>query len=329
MFAQRRSFNIGDETIRTPLLVPSYSSRAGGQAVTEIIKVTQEFVGGAILVSSYDIKRNRLRQSHLGFATHVFLDSGGYEAGADADLSEVVTRTEPTEKWLAAEHREVLSRWNFNQPTVLVNFDTPHRRERFKEQLRRAHHQREQYRSAAHVFLAKPEPMNAKLQRYYVDIGTIIKHLGHLSEFDIIGVTEKELGDSMLARLVNIAKLRRALDTNGLRQPIHIFGSLDPIACPLFFIAGADIFDGLTWLRYGYHQGMAVYRQNILAIEQLQTHTRDGELSAHIHVQNYHALGRLGDQMIRFAQTNDFGVFEAYANYFKGASERLLAELGE
>jgi hypothetical protein len=90
------------------LLVPSYSSRAGGQAVTEIVKVTQEFVGGAILVSAYDIKRSRLRQSHVSFATQVFLDSGGYEAGADADLSEVVTRTGPPEKWLADEHSEVL-----------------------------------------------------------------------------------------------------------------------------------------------------------------------------------------------------------------------------
>jgi len=156
----------------------------------------------------------------------------------------------------------------------------------------------------------------------------IIDHLGDLSEFNIIGVTEKELGDSMLTRLVNTAKLRRALDARGSKQLIHIFGSLDPIACPLFFMAGADIFDGLTWLRYGYHQGMAVYRQNILATEGLHTDIRDGELSAHIHVQNYSALGRLGEKMIRFSQTKDFAVFEQYGNYFKGAAERLVADLG-
>jgi hypothetical protein len=329
MFANRRSFNIGDEVIRTPLLVPSYSSRAGGQAVTEIVKVTQEFVGGVILISAYDIKRNRLKQSNVQFATHVFLDSGGYEAGADADLSEVVSRTEPPDNWSIAEHRDVLTRWNFTQPTVLVNFDAPDRRIKFEKQVARANRQREKYKFAAHVFLAKPEPNSAQLQRYYVDVSTIITHLGDLAEFDIIAVTEKELGDSMLTRLVNTAKLRRALDAKGSSQPIHIFGSLDPIACPLFFMAGADIFDGLTWLRYGYHKGMAVYRQNILATEGLQADTRDGALSAHIHVQNYHALGRLGDQMIRFSQTRDFGVFGQYGHYFKGVAERLTAELGE
>jgi queuine/archaeosine tRNA-ribosyltransferase len=323
MFAHRRSFKIGDETIKTPLLVPSYSSRAGGQAVTEIIKVTQEFVKRDILVSAYDIKRNGLKQSHVKFATHVFLDSGGYEAGADADLSEVVSRTEPPDKWLASEHREVLSAWNFDQPTVLVNFDTPRRRERFETQLSRAHRQRQRYAFAAHAFLAKPEPADTRLGRYYVDIATVIEHLDELTEFDIIGVTEKELGESMLVRLVNTALLRRALDAKKLTQPIHIFGSLDPMACPLFLIAGADIFDGLTWLRYAYHQGMAVYRQNILATEKLQPDTRDGELSAQIHVQNYHALGRLGDQMIRFAQAQDFAVFEHHGDYFEDVSQRM------
>jgi hypothetical protein len=197
MLAQRRSFRIGDEVLRTPLLVPSYSSRAGGQAVTKIVKVTEEFVGGPILVSAYDVKRNGLKQSDLAFATHVFLDSGGYEAGADADLSEVVTRTGPPEKSLVTEHRDVLNRWNLKQHTVLVNFDTPPRRESFDKQMKRAEDQRLEYASAAHVFLAKPEPTVAKLHRYYVDVGTIIDHLDDLSKFDIIGVTEKELGDSM------------------------------------------------------------------------------------------------------------------------------------
>lgn len=329
MFALRRSFNIGEEVIRTPLLVPSYSSRAGGEAVTEIVKVTREFVGGPILISAYDIKRNRLKQSDLSFATHIFLDSGGYEAGADADLSEVVNRTEPPNKWRIKEHGDVLEKWDFTQPTVLVNYDAPDRRIGFEMQIARANKQRERFKSAAHVFLAKPGPSRAQADRYYINVDDIIGHLDDLAQFDVIGVTEKELGDSMLKRLVNTAKLRRALNARESKQLIHIFGSLDPIACPLFFIAGADIFDGLTWLRYGYHEGMAVYRQNILATEQLGADTRDGALSAHIHVQNYHALGRLGEKMIRFSQAKDFAVFERYENYFKGVSERLLADLGE
>ncbi len=47
----------------------------------------------------------------------------------------------------------------------------------------------------------------------------------------------------------NIAKLRKALDKAGLNIPLHVFGSLDTVTTPLYFLAGADIFDGLTWLR--------------------------------------------------------------------------------
>jgi hypothetical protein len=142
-------------------------------------------------------------------------------------------------------------------------------------------------------------------------------------------MTEKELGDSLLTRLVNTAKLRCALDARRSKQLIHIFGSLDPIACPLFFIAGADIFDGLTWLRYGYHEDIAMYRQNVLATERLSPDIRDGALSAHIHVQNYHVLGRLGDKMIRFSERHTFDVFEQHGVYFKTVADRLLAEIGE
>jgi hypothetical protein len=182
MLAARRSFRIGEETIRTPLLVPSYSSRAGGQAVTEIIKVTREFVSGVVLVSAYDIQRNGLKQSDLQFATHVFLDSGGYEAGADADLSEVVSPSTRPDNWRIKEHGEVLKKWKFEQPTVLVNYDAPDKRINFDSQIRRANRQREKYKSAAHVFLAKPEPKAASAQRYYVSIPDIIRIRHHRND---------------------------------------------------------------------------------------------------------------------------------------------------
>lgn len=328
MLAKRRSFKVGDETLRTPLLIPSYSSRAGGEAVTEIINVTKEFVGGPVLVSAYDVKRHRLRQSALSFATHIFLDSGGYEAGADADLSEVVTRTEGRDPWTIKEYKDVLCNWDFVQPTIVVNYDSPARRETLEAQISRAKKHRELSPSAAHVFLAKPEPSNRRNRRYYVNVDKLVEHLQELEEFDILGITEKELGESLLQRLVNVSLLRRGLTSVGMEKPIHIFGSLDPVACPLFFVAGADIFDGLTWLRYGYFNGLTIYRQNVHATDVLDAKTRDGELSALIHVQNFHALGRLMDEMIRFTDTQNFEVFGEFAPYFEGVSERITAETG-
>ena len=53
----------------------------------------------------------------------------------------------------------------------------------------------------------------------------------------------------------NIAQIRRALDGVGLDTPLHVFGSLDTVTTPMYFMAGADIFDGLTWLRFAFYNG--------------------------------------------------------------------------
>jgi hypothetical protein len=74
-----------------------------------------------------------------------------------------------------------------------------------------------------------------------------------------VGFTEKELGDSYLSRLTTLARLRIVLDEAGISAPIHLFGALDPLFTPLYFAAGAEIFDGLSWMRYGYSGGLAVH----------------------------------------------------------------------
>ena len=78
------------------------------------------------------------------------------------------------------------------------------------------------------------------------------KMLRLLRTFDIVGVTEREIGESIHDRLVNIARLRKSLNAAEVTIPIHVFGGLDPLLTPLYFAAGAEIFDGLGWLRYAY-----------------------------------------------------------------------------
>ena len=67
-----------------------------------------------------------------------------------------------------------------------------------------------------------------------------------------------------MERILNIAKLRYALDDAGIDAPIHVFGALDPVSSGAYFIAGAEIFDGLTWLRYSYDDQVhvCVYHSN-------------------------------------------------------------------
>ncbi|MCC7001654.1 MAG: hypothetical protein IT357_05835, partial [Gemmatimonadaceae bacterium] len=129
-----------------------------------------------------------------------------------------------------------------------------------------------QYPDQLHAVLIKPRDRRAR----HIDIDDVVRNVASLSQFSIVGFTEKELGDSCLSRMEAIARIRLALDDAGLRaKPIHIFGSLDPVSVCLYFVSGAEIFDGLTWLRYGYYEGSAMYIQNCAArLHELQ-HTDD------------------------------------------------------
>ena len=94
-----------------------------------------------------------------------------------------------------------------------------------------------------------------------MSVEDIVANVSTIGRFHILGITEKELGDSMIERMDNIARIRLALDDAGLqRVAMHIFGGLDPITVSLYFLAGAEIFDGLTWLRFGFNGGAALYR---------------------------------------------------------------------
>ena len=92
------------------------------------------------------------------------------------------------------------------------------------------------------TMLLKCEQANQR----YIDIQSILRHINELGRFDIVGLTEKELGKSLLDRMYNIARIRQELDRCGINSPIHIFGSLDPVTSILYFLSGAEIFDGLT-----------------------------------------------------------------------------------
>jgi hypothetical protein len=101
--------------------------------------------------------------------------------------------------------------------------------------------------SAASDFLVKPTQRGQLL-----DIENIASVTSAFAEFDIIGVTEKELGDSIVEKCRALLMLRNVLLAAGLDPPIHVFGTITPGAMLAYLLCGADIFDGLNWLRYDY-----------------------------------------------------------------------------
>lgn len=69
---------------------------------------------------------------------------------------------------------------------------------------------------------------------------------------DVIGFPERELGPNIIQACRFIKKLRYKLDENNIYKPIHIFGCSDPKSIILFVLSGADLFDGLGWIKYAF-----------------------------------------------------------------------------
>jgi hypothetical protein len=323
MLAKRRALQLHGEAIeRTPLLVPSFSSK-GFPEIQKIVETTSEVVEGTTLVSAYDLHYKNLAQP-FDFASLIFLDSGGYEASKDTDLSELNESEHNPETWSRDMHENVLKEWTSTKPTVFISYDNPNDRHNTAEQIARAKTMAVTRKDVLREILIKPESKTAK----FLHLPAILPHARELSNFDVVGVTEKEIGNSILNRMENIALLRKALDKHRPDVPIHVFGSLDTVTTPMYFLAGADIFDGLTWLRFAYHQGHTIYKHNYGAVElgvETRAHVVDGRCWSH----NFSYLVEMQLDMRRFLKTNDFAAFKYHGEIFKKAYENMLETVGE
>jgi hypothetical protein len=111
----------------------------------------------------------------------------------------------------------------------------------------------------------------------------------------------------MSARVAFVAALRDGLDNAGVDVPIHVFGGLDPQMTPLYCAAGADIFDGLSWLRYAFEGTAGVYDKSFVAIEYPRAVEEEGIWE--MRRRNLRPLIDLQIDMARFRTEQDFSVF--------------------
>jgi len=322
MLAKKRGiYRGGDVVIRTPLLLPSFSSK-GFPEVQNILATTSEAIDGEILVSAYDVHHKHIAPP-FDFAEAIFLDSGGYEASQDVELSEIKHQLYKPAAWTIEHYQEVIQSWQSSRPTVFVSYDHPDERVSVPDQISRAEKTLPSGDHRYSEILFKPN--NKKSDE--TDVSAIVANIHRLAQFDVLGVTEKEIGSSLQARMISIARIRKALDDAGLdKKPIHIFGSLDTISTPLYFIAGADIFDGLTWLRFAYHEGMTIYRQNYAALA-LGSQIKSDLVDARCFFANYQYMKEMQLDMRRYLTTKSFDSFRHHAKLFERAYHDVVGEM--
>lgn len=326
MLAKKRKLYLkGNPVARTPLLVPSFSSKTVHQIKNfpKLIKLMAEVITGAILISAYDIYYQYIKLP-ITFPELIFIDSGGYECTRDVEFSSLEHPDYKPKEWDENIHRSVIDNWHSEIPTVVISYDHPERRISLKEQIANANVLFANRDEIIKGIIIKPETKS----QYYIQLNSVIDNIRLLSNFDIIGFAEKELGNSIFRRMVNIGLIRKALQEAELGCSIQIFGSLDPVTTPLYFLAGADIFDGLTWLRFSFFRGLTAYKASSGAL-QYDIKVRDSLVEGRIMFANWYELEKLSSNMIKFLETGDFESFENHIDFFKNSYELLTEELKE
>jgi len=276
--------------IDLPLLTPAFSSKGFGFLATgkgearrtysELSYVLAEFgryAETSALVSAYDLHHRHFEApelkentvaSYLTKCRIVLLDSGGYELNSDFDSTEIKTFTySPKPGFGASEYQNVLKEWSGSKNSlhlVIANFDHDNRGRPLISQIEEARELFGRYPNILNDFILKPLTKDGRIVDPTKMCG---KDFEELRGFSIIGVTEKELGTNIIDRIKRIAYLRRGLDEAGVLAPIHVWGGLDPVSTPLLFFAGAEIFDGVSWLRYAYRNGVAIARESYAVLE--------------------------------------------------------------
>ena len=111
-----------------------------------------------------------------------------------------------------------------------------------------------------------------------------------------------------------VLALRKALGESSLKMPIHIFGCLEPMSILAYFLCGADIFDGLAWLRFAFHNGIAIYRPNASVLQGLWKDDDENNWLRHS-LGNLSELMKLSMSLTRFCETYDVNILDLPAEH--------------
>lgn len=281
MLARSRALELAGVVVESPLLVPSMSSKALGpielrnnrtrQMVPASRVHSDAFVAGideALLISAYDLHYGYLDDSQCfsaGFNQSAYadislliIDSGWYEKNTGPTGGIWYYDVGPPQTFTEDDFGAVIDGLDGDLRADVVSWDHSGA---YGEQISSAQQFfgvtcRERHSS---TILLKPD--GAKAHHDFAGLSRATA--ADLRAFNVVGVTEKELGESITKRLCAVAQLRALLDDANVEAPIHVFGGLDPLMTPLYFAAGAEIFDGLSWLRYAFSDGAAISRESL------------------------------------------------------------------
>ena len=310
--AQRRRVNKLE--LPTPLIAPSFSSR-GFPYISDVWEEFKYKLFGVCLVSAFDIARGRVPTSVADMVNVVILDSGAYEIQGGSVNGGELLASSPPDIWTSEHYREAVKLVGDRKNLILVNFD---RIGSMENQIGGAIQDFSFFPQAASDFLVKPAD-----GMEWVNIPKLSHHLETIQQFSVIGITAREIGSSLLRRCNSIVTLRDLLGDAGLETPIHVFGAIHPYEVLTYFFCGADIFDGLNWLRFAFRGNSSVPIDES-AMEDMKWNLTDSDLSGEVWTRNLGFLYRLQEELQKYTADGDI---EALVEEFPIA--RQAAQIAE
>lgn len=345
MHARSRQLHFGSVTLSGPVLIPSVSSKGFPIDVddnlsesSKILAFAAPDIQDALLISAYDLHHGHLqdtdrlfssnhRESIYGTPKLLVVDSGGYELNRhDWESGETRRGPHSPKPYGFGDYETVVDKLPRDRSLLVVSYDDPREpRRSYPEQRERA---QAFFANRPHLhtdFLLKPQPDEES-----INLAAVTADIENLRAFDVIGVTEKDLGDDLLTRLKTLAQLRVLLDEHGCAdRPIHVFGSLDPLWTPLYFMAGGELFDGLSWMRYAYHDGLALHPDE-LGVLMTQLDVKQQRRHQLRFLANLAALGRLRSGLIRWhAEPENWSHLGPHADRMHEIYDTVQAVLGQ
>lgn len=239
-----------------PLLIPSYSSK-GFPQVSTIFEITKAYCSRVMLISAYDLYHHAIAANAVQAADEVFIDSGGYENSKN-QFFEPFGSYKPR-LWNRFLHEYVLRSVRSSNQIVAITYDGKNAM-KIERQIAQAQRFASRLPNFKIDFLVKPDPSTI-----YINPERVSKKVNDLAVFDCVGFTEKELGASLYEKCKAVIAIRSALNTINAATPIHIFGCLDQVTLLSLFLCGADVFDGLTWLKYSINEGGVFYFNSVFS----------------------------------------------------------------
>ena len=321
---KQKSEKAGHTFFQTKIKLPKEDNTTSGKIseVAKLIKNVSDTLTDSMLVSAYDIYHKHIPIPYENRTPDIiFLDSGGYEVGDAFDYSEIIRSDIKPNQWNLEKHTEVLETWPDYVPAVFVSYDCGFRGKPIAEQIKLAKRSLFAFKGKQLcTFLIKP--IRKEEKTFNKTFTEVCNNITKLKSFDIIGIAEKDLGNSVVLVMRNIAKFRLVLDANKINIPLHIFGSLDPLTTWLYYISGAELFDSLTWLRYGYSKGQAIYYRNH-GIISFGINKKEDEIKAKTIEDNLHYLSDLQLEMAGFAADGNYDIIRFNSILIKNKAEGL------